>query len=113
MPRRLWILGGMKVEERENQWRRVVDRQEESGLSVLAFCRQEKLSAHTLYNWRRRFARRPRVKFAMVEVPPEARSGNATAGLELVLPDGELLRMFTGVDAKTLRTVLTVLRERE
>jgi transposase-like protein len=103
----------MKAEERESHWRHIVDRQEESGLSVLAFCRQAKLSANTLYKWRCRLARRPRVKFAMVEVGPETRAAKATASLELVLPDGELVRIFAGVDPTTLRTVLAALRERE
>jgi hypothetical protein len=102
----------MKAEERENHWRRVVDRQEESGLSVLAFCRQEKLSAHSVYKWRRRFAGGPRVKFAMVKVSPEIRPPNANAGLELVLPGGERVRIFGGVDATILRTVLAALRGR-
>ena len=102
----------MKAEERENHWRRVVDRQEESGLSVLAFCRQQKLSAHTLYNWRRRFARQRRVQFAVMEVHPQGPPANVNASLELVLPAGERLQVFAGVDATTLRTVLAALRER-
>ena len=103
----------MNADERESHWRQIIARQEESGLSVLAFCRQEELSAYALYSWRRRFARRSRVKFAMVEVSPETRSTNANAGLELVLAGGERLQIFAGVDVTTLRTVLAALRERE
>jgi lambda repressor-like predicted transcriptional regulator len=103
----------MNANERESHWRQIIARQEESGLSVLAFCRQEELSTYTLYNWRRRFARQPRVKFAMVEVSPETRSTNANAGLELLLASGERFQIFAGVDAATLRTVLAALRERE
>jgi transposase-like protein len=104
----------MKAEERENHWRRIVDRQKASGLAVPAFCRQEELSAPTLYRWRRRLARRPRVKFAMVQIRPEARSTSPhePAGLELVLPGGERLQIPAGVDPATLRTVLAALRER-
>ena len=51
---------------------------------MLAFCRQEELSAHILDYWHRRFARQPLVQFAMVEVsPPErirAASPNDQAG---------------------------------
>jgi hypothetical protein len=103
----------MNAKKRESQWRQIIARQEESGLSVLAFCRQEEVSAHTLYYWRRRLARQPRVKFAMVKVSPEDRSPNANAGLELLLAGGERLQIFAGVDAATLRTVLAALRERE
>lgn len=103
----------MNANNRESHWQHIIARQEGSGLSVLAFCRQEEVSAHALYYWRRRFARQPRVKFAMVEVSPEARSTNANAGLELLLAGGERLQIFAGVDAATLRTVLAALRERE
>jgi len=35
-------------------WRELVARQERSGLSVQAFCRQERLNAWTFYGWRSR-----------------------------------------------------------
>ena len=35
-------------------WRELVDRQNRSGLSVQAFCRQERLNAWTFYGWRSR-----------------------------------------------------------
>ena len=35
-------------------WRELVARQARSGLSVLAFCRQEQLNAWTFYGWRSR-----------------------------------------------------------
>lgn len=35
-------------------WRELVDRQDRSGLSVQAFCRQERLNAWTFYGWRSR-----------------------------------------------------------
>jgi hypothetical protein len=35
-------------------WRELVARQDRSGLSVQAFCRQERLNAWTFYGWRSR-----------------------------------------------------------
>lgn len=35
-------------------WRELVTRQDRSGLSVQAFCRQERLNAWTFYGWRSR-----------------------------------------------------------
>ena len=43
---------------REAFWRRVVQRQANSGLSVRAFCRQETLAEANFYAWRRTIARR-------------------------------------------------------
>ena len=99
----------MKAEERESYWREVVGRQENSGLSVRAFCVQEKLCPHTLYLWRRRLAEKHPVNFAVVRVRPEPREARTV--LEVVLPGGEHLHIPAGVDATTLRTVLAVLRE--
>jgi hypothetical protein len=39
-------------------WRELVARQDRSGLSVQAFCRQERLNAWTFYGWRSRLRKR-------------------------------------------------------
>jgi putative transposase len=38
-------------------WRELVARQDRSGLSVQAFCRQEQLNAWTFYRWRSRLCK--------------------------------------------------------
>ena len=38
----------------EKDWRELMERQGQSGLSVQAFCRQEGLNAWTFYGWRSR-----------------------------------------------------------
>jgi hypothetical protein len=52
---------GMEVIEKrhrarrsESQWRRLIARQGDSGLSAAAFCRTEGLSLANFYRWRRR-----------------------------------------------------------
>jgi hypothetical protein len=42
-------------------WRELVARQARSGLSVLAFCRQEQLNTWTFYGWRSRLRGRTAV----------------------------------------------------
>src|SRR6185437_16358902 len=42
------------IQRSEETWRELVARQERSGLSVQAFCRQERLNAWTFYGWRSR-----------------------------------------------------------
>jgi hypothetical protein len=50
------------------------------------------------------------VRFALVDA---VTSGiNESASLELILRSGDRLKVTSGVDAATLRTVLSVLRER-
>jgi transposase len=100
----------MTVNERETHWRGVLVRQEKSGLSVRAFCRQESLCEQTLYAWRRRLAQRNPVSFALVKFRPEVPA--VGAAVELVLAGGERLHIAAGVDITTLRTVLAAVRER-
>jgi transposase-like protein len=45
------------VQRRQAQWRERVARQEQSGLSVAAFCKDEGISAHTFYWWRARLGK--------------------------------------------------------
>ena len=42
-------------------WRELVARQDRSGLSVQAFCRQERLNTWTFYGWRSRLRKRAAV----------------------------------------------------
>jgi transposase-like protein len=101
----------MKTSEREKYWREVVSRQEKSGLAVRPFCRQEGLCAHTLYGWRQRLAKSSgRVNFTAVDIRPETMQPSHP--LELILSGGERLRIPSGIDEATLRTVLLALRER-
>ncbi len=50
------------------------------------------------------------VRFALVERGTRRQAHTAEPGLELVLTTGERLRIGSGVDITTLRTVLEVLR---
>ena len=50
------------------------------------------------------------MRFALVETGSSARELDRDAGLELVLPRGERLRINAGVDPSLLRKVLDALR---
>lgn len=63
----------------------------------------------SFYTWRKRLSEESPLKFALVETGMTA---NAGPGLELVLTNGERLRIDAGADATTLRIALSVLRER-
>lgn len=74
-----------------------------------AFCRQHRTSEHSFYQWRKRLREQLPMKFALVETSRSAPSG--VAAVEVMLTSGERLRIVPGVDAATLRLVLSVLRE--
>ena len=97
-----------KAASKSDQWRDRLAEQERSGLSVKQFCQQQGFTEYSFYAWRRRLRNVGPVRFALVDrgAPPVA----AEFGLELVLVNGDRLRIGAGVDAKTLRTVLELLR---
>jgi|SRR5580658_41828 transposase-like protein len=103
--------GGMSrsQEDRHRWWRQLVAQQEQSGLSIRAFCREHRTSEHSFYQWRKRLAAQLPVKFALVETNRSAPA--RAAAVELVLATGERLRIEPGTDAAALRVVLGVLRE--
>ena len=103
------------IEERatttkDDQWRERLADQGRSGLSVKQFCKERGLTEYSFYAWRKRLRKQEPVRFALVERGAARQEPAVEAGLELVLATGERLRIGTGVDGTTLRTVLEVLR---
>ena len=92
-----------------DEWAERIAAQQRSGTSVKQFCKEQGLTEYSFYAWRKRLNEAAPVRFALVE---RARRQERTveAPLELVLADGERLRIGPGVDITTLRTVLDALR---
>ena len=90
-------------------WQDRIAEQARSGLSIKQFCKDRGIPEHCFYAWRRRLRPAVPVRFALVD---RTVAGSATEqpALELFLASGERLRIFSGVDAATLRTVLAALR---
>ena len=87
-------------------WRQRIAEQERSGLPVKQFCKGCGVTAWSFYHWRKRLQASEPVRFALVERQETA----ATSDLEVVFATGERLRIRSGVDSATLRTVLRALR---
>ena len=98
-----------KAIARSQYWRDVIQQQAVSGQSVSAFCAERGLTEQSLYSWKKRLSDQVPVSFALVTTDRSDRSPGAP--LELELSVGCRLRIPDGVDAATLRTVLTILRE--
>jgi transposase-like protein len=93
----------------EKKWKALIREQQQSGLSVSAFCRDRGFSGQALYYWRKRLSGREPVRFALVAADSATTTG--AASIELLLTSGDRLRIAPGTDALTLRTVLNILRE--
>jgi hypothetical protein len=78
---------------------------------VKQFCQTRGIREHLFYYWSKRLREQQQpMRFALVERGPARQELASEATLELVLASGERLRIGAGVDATTLRTVLTALR---
>jgi transposase-like protein len=95
---------------RREVWGDILSEHKLSGLSVRAFCQRRGVSEPSLYYWRKRLSERQSVRFALVETNVSQQPQKAP--VELILANGDRLQIATGVEAATLRTVLSVLRER-
>ena len=93
-----------------DQWRDRISEQERSGVSVKQFCKERGLTEGSFYAWRKRLGKKEPVRFALVDRGAVRQERGLGTDLELVLATGERLRIGTGVDGTTLRTVLEALR---
>ena len=109
------VMGDTVIETRPagpkaNEWAERIAAQQRSGMSVKQFCKEQGLAEYSFYAWRKRLQESGTVRFALVERSTRRQERTAEPGLELILATGERLRIGTGVDITTLRTVLDVLR---
>ncbi len=100
-----------RAQRSESEWRALIEKQRQSGQTILSFCRQHEVCDHSFYQWRKRLFSKenPLIRFAVVETATGAIT--SPAKLELHLSNGEQLTIPCGIDPATLRTVLGVLRE--
>lgn len=97
---------------KEQQWRRWLRRQRESGLSVRVFCDRHGLSEPSFYGWRREIQRRDADAGAFTPVRVVAdETPTPACCFEVALVGGRTLRVAPGFDAATLRQLLAVLEE--
>jgi transposase len=93
-----------------DEWAERTAAQGRSGMSVKQFCKEQGVTEYSFYAWRKRLQEKGPVRFALVEGRARRQERTAEPVLELVLGNGERLRIGTGVDTATLRAVLDVLR---
>jgi len=97
--------------EREQFWRGLIRRQQQSGQSIQAFCDSQGVSSPSFYSWRKRLNAsngRPTAQFVPVQV--ERESAQVTPGqIEIRLPDGTCVGVESGFDPQALRDVLAAL----
>jgi transposase-like protein len=84
------IVGAWESKPRFREgWKQRIAEQEENGLSIRAYCKQQGLGEHSFYQWRKRLRTEGPVSFALVEERKAARAEKEPRMLELALNGGE------------------------
>ena len=105
-------------DDRRNQMLALARRWRDSGVKARVFAQEQGITPWTLYYWRQRLAsqdrptrqrrRSRRVTLAPVHVVAGAR--DVSDDLEILLANGDRVRVAAGVSTDTLRRVVQVLR---
>ena len=95
-------------ESTRRAWAERLRRFEESGLSVVEFCRSEAIASQSFYYWRSKLLRgdAPRPDAEAVLLPVRVL---AAAPVELLLPGGPTLRLSPGCDLAFVRSLVQAL----
>jgi len=104
------VIEEKSVNPKADEWAERIAAQQRSGMSVKQFCKDRGLTEYSFYAWRKRLQESGPVRFALVEKSVRRQERTAEPALEVVLATGERLRIGSGIDIATLRTVLDVLR---
>src|SRR5205814_6163044 len=102
------VIEAKPTNPKADEWAERIAAQQRSGMSVKQFCQGQGLTEYSFYAWRKRLQESGPVRFRPggEERAPAGAHGGATTGTGV----GEGLRISPGVDIRTLRTVLDVLR---
>jgi hypothetical protein len=97
------------TEDKPKHWSKLIAEQEAGQQKIGPFCRERGIGEASFYYWRKRLRKSTPVRFALLETALASTTG-LDAALELVLPNGERLRIGNQVEAATLRMVLEAMR---
>ena len=86
-----------------DRWRKILEKQARSGLTVAEFCRREELSQASFYQWRKKLRAEEPNSGSFI---PLAVLGSSTVSVDL--PCGAVVRVPAG-DERALQQVLSLL----
>jgi hypothetical protein len=88
-------------------WRERLQAQQESGLSIAAWCKQEGISAWSVYAWRKRLSPAPAAA-KLISVPLPGMAPGPM--LEMQTPSGYVLRLSSAEQVGWLPATLAAVR---
>jgi hypothetical protein len=108
------MVGAQRDPRKEAHWRRQLQKQKSSGMSVREFCQHQSLAESAFHYWRREIERRDREGNGVGQpafLAVEVKTPGYESSIEVALASGHVVRVRGGFDADTLRQLLAVLEE--
>lgn len=100
---------GMKVRQGQAKWQKIIAEQNDSELSVSAYCRQHGVNEKTFYNWRKRIGVLVEPKQERFIQIKTMENNMAAQVLRLQIPGGYQLDVGPGVKKSQVQSVLEAL----
>jgi hypothetical protein len=89
------------------RWRKLIEEQERSGLSIAEFCRHKGFTSASFYQWRKKLRETPQPEDLFVPLHVIG-----SGGVEIEFACGAVLRVPNG-DSQTLAQVVSLLKQNE
>ncbi len=99
----------MRIRERQEYWRALVEKHAEGGMSGAAFCKEEKINPQRFYSWRKRFSHDSQ-NAGFIRLVPTAKT--PYSGVRVHLENGISVEVDRGFDPVTLREAIDALSSR-
>jgi len=101
----------MRIKERRDYWRALIEKHAKSGMSAVAFCKEQKINPQRFYSWRKRFNRDTHKARGFIRLVPTSETGRS--GIRIQLNHGIAVEVDKGFDPVTLRETIDALSDRE
>jgi len=99
----------MRIKERQESWRALVEKHAKSGMSAVAFCKEKRINPQRFYFWRKRFNRDTH-KAGFIRLVPTSKT--TSSGIRIQLGHGICVEVEKGFDPITLREAIDALSSR-
>ena len=99
----------MRIKERREYWRALIEKHARSGMIAAAFCKEQKINPQRFYSWRKRFNRDSQHTGFIRLVPT---SKTISSGIRILLDHGISVEVDRGFDPITLRETIDALSSR-
>ncbi len=100
----------MRIRERRESWRAIIEKHAKSGMSAVAFCKAQKINPQRFYSWRKRFNRDTHKARGFIRLVPTSETGRS--GIRIHLDHGISVEVDRGFDPVTLREAIDALSNR-